>query len=436
MATPVKKTRTKKVVEAEIVVETPSMLSKFVFMDKALALLEIGLKTEKHIVLHGPGGHGKSELALEFFYEKEINPYIITMGTGLTTDRLFGGIDVPTFHEKGKIEYLVENSFMNHEYVIFEEMMDAPDFILEQLKDILSSGIFRNGTQVYPIKTRFIVCCTNKTRDEFSKNDSLKALMERFPLELNVIWANYTDISYNTLLEKRFGAGRIDPIIPFLLQEYVKNGITISPRIALDSYEIYETCGPDSLVYIADFAKKPELITEALKKFQATIKFKEAGIEIDQLIKNLDKATTGAEDKEEFIDSYKALDKKLGEVKKLVVTDDLAQIHANLIRGCNESLDNHRQVYVNYVNGDSPLKSSSSSSSSEYNVTVTSYGSSKLAAVKLIKEFTGLSLKETKDIVDNLPKTIKCNVSREDSIQFRTDLTNLGGSASFKNTKK
>jgi hypothetical protein len=56
---------------------------------------------------------------------------------------------------------------MNHEYVVFEEMMDAPDFILEQLKDILSSGEFRNGTQVYPIKTRFIVCNTNKTRRIF-----------------------------------------------------------------------------------------------------------------------------------------------------------------------------------------------------------------------------------------------------------------------------
>jgi hypothetical protein len=40
---------------------------------------------------------------------------------------------------------------MNHEYVVFEEMMDAPDFILEQLK-IFFLQEFRNGTQVYPIK--------------------------------------------------------------------------------------------------------------------------------------------------------------------------------------------------------------------------------------------------------------------------------------------
>jgi hypothetical protein len=53
---------------------------------------------------------------------------------------LFGGLDINKFHDEGVLEYLLDNSFMNHEYVVFEEMMDAPDFILEQLKDILSSS--------------------------------------------------------------------------------------------------------------------------------------------------------------------------------------------------------------------------------------------------------------------------------------------------------
>src|SRR4029078_3038105 len=113
------------------------------------------------------------------------------MGSGTTTDKLFGGLDLKLFNEEGKIQYLVENSFMNDEFVIFEELFDAPDYILEQLKDILSSGVFRNGTQVFPIKTKLIICCTNKTREQFSKNDSLKALMERFPLEHEVKWDSY-----------------------------------------------------------------------------------------------------------------------------------------------------------------------------------------------------------------------------------------------------
>ena len=70
--------------------------------------------------------------------------------------------------------------------------------------------------------------------------------MERFPLELNVVWDNYTEASYNKLLETKFGQGNVDPIIPFLLQEYHRGGITISPRVAVTAYQVYEDCGPDS----------------------------------------------------------------------------------------------------------------------------------------------------------------------------------------------
>lgn len=327
-----------------------SLLDKFVFMDKALKILDVGLKTEKNVILYGPGGHGKSELSLEFFYEKQINPYIITMGTGMTTDRLFGGINIPAFEKEGKLEYLIENSFMNHEYVIFEEMMDAPDYILEQLKDILSSGIFRNGTQVYPIKTRFIVCCTNRTREEFSKNDSLRALMERFPLELNVIWDNYNEISYNTLLGKRYGVGHVDPIIPFILHEYVKNGITISPRIALDSYQIYEECGPESLHFIAEFAKKPALIVDALKKFQSVIKFKELGSEIEEIISKInDNSRRSATKLQEYVDDFKSLSDKYQTIRKMKVDDDMISIHSELSTKIGEFIDNNRQKYNNSV---------------------------------------------------------------------------------------
>lgn len=332
--------------EATTTQEAPNLLEKFVFMDKALKILDAGIKTEKNVILYGPGGHGKSELTLEFFYSKNINPYVITMGSGMTADRLFGGLNIPVFQNEGKIEYLVENSFMNHEFAIFEEMMDAPDYILEQLKDVLSSGVFRNGTQVYPIKTRFIVCCTNKTREEFAKNDSLKALMERFPLELNVVWDNYTEIAYNKLLETRFGEGTIDPMMPFLLQEYVKNGINISPRIALDAYVIYEECGPESLAFIAEFAKKPAIINDALKKFQSTVKFKEMGADIEEILNRLSENTRRSPAKQEqFIADFKLLTEKHTEIKKLTVNDDLAQVHAAMTKKVSEAVSSMQPKY-------------------------------------------------------------------------------------------
>ena len=285
-------------------------------------------------------GHGKSEITLDFLKAKGINPYIITMGTGMTTDRLFGGLDIPTFEKTGKIEYLVENSFMNHEYVIFEEMFDAPDFILEQLKDILSSGVFRNGTQIFPIQTKFITCCTNRTRDEFSKNMSLKALMERFPLELNVIWDNYTEISYNKLLESKFGVDNVDPVIPYLLQEYAKNGITISPRVAVTAYQVYDQCGPESLSFIAEFAKKPSLISEAIKKFEATIKFRELSTGISQSIDTLSHLPLVTQtDEKDYKAVLKTLEDQLTDIKGITVSDDIASMHSQLVKGAKAAFD-------------------------------------------------------------------------------------------------
>lgn len=313
---------------------------KFVFMDKTVSILNVGFSTAKNVILYGPGGHGKSEITLDFLKAKGIEPFIQTMGTGMTTDRLFGGLDIPTFETTGKIEYLVHNSFMNHEYVIFEELFDAPDFILEQLKDILSSGVFRNGTQIFPINTKFIICCTNRTRDEFSKNMSLKALMERFPLELNVIWDNYTEISYNKLLESKFGEGEVDPVIPYLLQEYAKNGITISPRVAVTAYQVYDECGPESLSFIAEFAKKPSLISEAIKKFESTIKFRDLSAAITFSIETLNSLPlVSREDEKLHKGAISDLKKQLADMKGLTVGDDVVHVHSQLVKAATSALE-------------------------------------------------------------------------------------------------
>lgn len=332
-----KKTMTK---TAKTTAKKNPVAEKFVFMDKTVSILNVGFSTAKNVILYGPGGHGKSEITLDFLKAKGIEPFIQTMGTGMTTDRLFGGLDIPTFETTGKIEYLVHNSFMNHEYVIFEELFDAPDFILEQLKDILSSGVFRNGTQIFPINTKFIICCTNRTRDEFSKNMSLKALMERFPLELNVIWDNYTEISYNKLLESKFGEGEVDPVIPYLLQEYAKNGITISPRVAVTAYQVYDECGPESLSFIAEFAKKPSLIAEAIKKFESTIKFRDLSAAITYSIETLTNLPLVSRDDEKMHkDAISSLKKQLADIKGLTVGDDVAHVHAQLVKAATSAVE-------------------------------------------------------------------------------------------------
>jgi len=215
---------------------------------------------------------------------------------------------------------------MNHEYVVFEELFDAPDFILEQLKDILSSGTFRNGGQTFEIKTKYIICATNRTREEFAKNASLQALMERFPLEHNVIWDNYNELSYKTLLESRFGEGNVDPIIPFILQKYATKSITISPRIAIVAYEIFMKAGLDALMYIADFNKKNDIIKSAVKEYEDNAALNKIFVDVDMNLNTLKTSNLiTADEVEEGKECIKTLQKLEKELANMKVSDSFIQ---------------------------------------------------------------------------------------------------------------
>lgn len=247
--------------------------SKFVYVEPTKKALALAFLTNENIILYGKGGHGKSEIVEWFLDSKGETPFIKTMGSGTTTDSLFGGIDLKKFNDDGSIEYLVENSFMAHKYVIFEEMMDAPDYILEQLKDILTSKKFRNGSQIYEIQTELIICCTNRTRDEFSKNDSLKALMERFPLEHKVEWDNYTRTTYGYMFDKMFGKNY--KTLEYILEKLAQAGTIVSPRTAVKTAKIIDANGGnyDCLEFIADFGgKNRSMVKSEIAKYKSVEK--------------------------------------------------------------------------------------------------------------------------------------------------------------------
>lgn len=260
---------------------TPTTPKKLVYMDHVYKGLEMAFKTEEHIILYGNGGFSKSLIVEDFFRKKGITPYVKTLGAGTTIDSVFGGMDIDLFmngkkdehgvliEKAGKIEYLVENSFMNHEYVVLEEGFDAPDFILEQFKDILTAKEFRNGSQKFPIKTKLIVICTNKNRTELAVNSSIKALMERFPLEIKVEWDNYTSIKYDYMFMESFG--KQNKMLSYICEELHKNSTTISPRTAVKCLFGIEKCGTDYLSYIAEFntPENSKITKEAIKKYKA-----------------------------------------------------------------------------------------------------------------------------------------------------------------------
>ena len=69
---------------------------------------------------------------------------------------------------------------------------------------------------------------------------------------------------------------------------------------------------------------------------------------------------------------------------------------------------------------------------SEFDVVLTAAGGSKLAVVKLVKELTGLGLKEAKDIVDSAPKAVKEGVAKDEAEALKTQLEEAGAEVELK----
>ena len=69
---------------------------------------------------------------------------------------------------------------------------------------------------------------------------------------------------------------------------------------------------------------------------------------------------------------------------------------------------------------------------SEFDVILKAAGGSKLAVVKLVKELTGLGLKEAKEIVDGAPKAIKEGVAKDEAEAIKTQLEGAGAEVELK----
>ena len=69
---------------------------------------------------------------------------------------------------------------------------------------------------------------------------------------------------------------------------------------------------------------------------------------------------------------------------------------------------------------------------SEFDVILKAAGGSKLAVVKLVKELTGLGLKEAKDIVDGAPAPIKEGVAKDEAEALKTQLEGAGAEVELK----
>lgn len=68
----------------------------------------------------------------------------------------------------------------------------------------------------------------------------------------------------------------------------------------------------------------------------------------------------------------------------------------------------------------------------EFDVVLKAAGAEKIKVIKVVREITGLGLKEAKELVDNAPKTIKEAVSKDDAESMKAKLAEVGAEVEVK----
>ena len=98
-----------------------------------------------------------------------------------------------------------------------------------------------------------------------------------------------------------------------------------------------------------------------------------------------------------------------------------------LVKACEEEFGVSAAAAVGAVAGGAAAEEKS-----EFDVVLASAGDNKIKVIKVVREITGLGLKEAKEIVDGAPKTLKEGVAKEEAEEMKAKLAEVGATVEFK----
>ncbi len=118
--------------------------------------------------------------------------------------------------------------------------------------------------------------------------------------------------------------------------------------------------------------------------------------------------------------------KILDEIKELTILE-----LADLVKAIEEEFGvSAAPVAVAAVGGAAPA--AAAEEKTEFDVVLASFGAKKLDVIKVVREVTGLGLKEAKELVEGAPKTLKEGVSKDEAETLKKALEEAGASVEIK----
>ena len=123
---------------------------------------------------------------------------------------------------------------------------------------------------------------------------------------------------------------------------------------------------------------------------------------------------------------------KLTTAEMIEAIKELSVLELNeLVKACEEEfgVSAAAGVVVAAAGGDG---AAAAEEKDEFDVELVSAGSSKVKVIKVVREITGLGLKEAKELVDNAPKVLKEGVSKAEAEEIKTKLEAEGAEVNMK----
>ena len=117
----------------------------------------------------------------------------------------------------------------------------------------------------------------------------------------------------------------------------------------------------------------------------------------------------------------------LEEIKTLTIIE-----LADLVKAVEEEFGVSAAAPVGVVAVAGAAAAPAAEEKTEFDVILTGFGDKKLNVIKVIREITGLGLKEAKDMVEGCPKAVKEGVSKEDAEKVKADLEAAGATVEIK----
>ncbi|HHU17701.1 MAG TPA: 50S ribosomal protein L7/L12 [Clostridiales bacterium] len=103
-----------------------------------------------------------------------------------------------------------------------------------------------------------------------------------------------------------------------------------------------------------------------------------------------------------------------------------------LVKACEEEFGVSAAAPVAVVGAAAGGAAAEVEEQSEFTVVLASPGAEKIKVIKVVREITGLGLKEAKELVDKAPSNIKEGISKEEAEEIKTKLTDAGASVELK----